>query len=238
LVVTQLRKNPEKYLDQIKEDYDSSNYIILSVDAYCDIMEKDRINGTNVTLQAAADALGTIISVASDGGNWHRSVGYFIDTPKIPPLIITRHSMFKHYNSTVVEERNLKEEEREKIKASGGVAAPPPPKSNLPRPGHSTAIAELDEKGTLTTIALPVKVTEMVASASIHNQFAMSTALKNLYDHGVGGPAMRWAASHVLSKKLDDDQKEFLFKSVQEYVAQGKLQEAADWVQEMKDALE
>ena len=77
---------------------------------------------------------------------------------------------------------------------------------------------------------------EKLNAASVSNQFEMSAALKSVYDHGIGGAAMRWAASHVLGKKLGDEEKRYLFESVREYIVQGKIQEATEWVQEMQSA--
>lgn len=227
LVVEQLRGHREKYRNSVKifekglEDFRYDNYFDTSIKE----MAKDRIHGTPVTLQAAADAFETIISVARDNGEWNRYIG-FIDKPKKDPIIITFHSKLLHYNSTEVEEE-LKEEKVEKVEA----ARRPPP---LPPVDTKMKDVGDQEFSALATNALPAKVIEMVSTASLDNQFAMSTALRSLYNHGVGGPAMRWAANQMIDSALDSDRKKYIFQSVKDCIVEGKLQEAAECVEDMQ----
>ena len=81
-------------------------------------------------------------------------------------------------------------------------------------------------------------IREMLASTSLDSSMAMGMALKALYDHGVGGSDMRWAASHIVGKKLGAEEKKYLFESVREYVLQGKVEEAVEWVKEIKGAMD
>jgi hypothetical protein len=60
-------------------------------------------------------------------------------------------------------------------------------------------------------------------------------ALKALYDCGVGGHPMRWAAIQAIGKKISDDTICALFTAVREYVFQGKSEEAVEWVKELQD---
>jgi len=111
-------------------------------------------------------------------------------------------------------------------------------KPALPPPAQVDTKMEdaFDKKAAPETSALPAKVVEMVSTASLDNQFAMSTALKALYDNGIGGSAMRWAASQMAGVKMEADQKKFLFQAIKEYVENGDLEKAAEWVEDMKAA--
>jgi hypothetical protein len=82
------------------------------------------------------------------------------------------------------------------------------------------------------------KVREVLAATSTDTPLAMGMALKALYDNGIGGSDMRWAASHVLGKKLSAEEKKYLFESVRDYVLQGKLEEAVEWVKDIKGAVD
>jgi hypothetical protein len=74
----------------------------------------------------------------------------------------------------------------------------------------------------------------MLSTASLDNTFDMSTALRFLYNHGVGGPAMRWAANQMVDNKLDNERKIYIFQSIKDRIEEGKLKEAAECVEDMQ----
>lgn len=91
---------------------------------------------------------------------------------------------------------------------------------------------------TLTTTSGPQEsLWKIISRASSDDAFSMSVALKALYDHGIGGADMRWAASHILGNKLGAKEKTYLFESVKECIKNGKIEEAVEWVKELKSAL-
>lgn len=83
---------------------------------------------------------------------------------------------------------------------------------------------------------VPPDVLQLLSAAQPEDRKAVGLALKALYDCGVGGTAMRWAAIQAMGKKMPDEEIEDLFTTVKGYVLQGKIEEAAEWVKEIKES--
>lgn len=103
---------------------------------------------------------------------------------------------------------------------------------------EETEGAQRGETVTSDTTKVSVNLRELLSRTSSDNALAMGMALKALYDQGIGGSDMRWAASHIVGKKLGAEEKKYIFDSVKEYVLKGKIEEAVEWVKEIKGAMD
>ena len=111
---------------------------------------------------------------------------------------------------------------------------PPLPPQGLPSSQNAGGGQEssyfLPPSGTV-----PDHVLRQLSAAQASDRLAVSMALKSLYDCGVGGAAMRWAAIQAMGKKMPIEELGALFSTVKDYVLQGRLEDAAEWVKGMKE---
>lgn len=80
-------------------------------------------------------------------------------------------------------------------------------------------------------------IREKLEAVDVDNRLSVSIALKALYDDGIGGPAMRWAAAQAVGNVMTQAQVGYLFQTTKEYVVQDKIHAAILWLDELKAAL-